>query len=502
MSTSSNQLSDFKKQLKNGPGTATLGTGAPIGVKTASQTVGPRGPILLQDINYIDEMAHFDRERIPERVVHAKGAGAFGYFEVTHDITKYCAAKVFEKVGKRTPLAVRFSTVGGESGSADTVRDPRGFAVKFYTDDGIWDLVGNNTPIFFIRDPIFFPSFIHTQKRNPQTHLKDPDMFWDFITLRPETTHQVMFLFADRGIPDGYRFMNGYGSHTFKTVNDKGEAFYVKFHFKTAQGIKNLDVKRAEELSASDPDYSIRDLYDAIGRGDFPSWNLNIQVMTFEEAERFKWNPFDVTKIWPQKDYPLIPVGRMVLDRNPNNYFAEVEQIAFCPSQLVPGIEASPDKMLQGRLFSYVDTHRHRLGANYLQLPVNCPYRVSVKNYQRDGPMCFNDNQGGAPNYYPNSFGGPEPSKRVVDLQQPYKVSGEVYRFDSGDEDNFSQATIFWTKVLDEAARKRLVSNIAGHVVNAKEFIQERAIKNFSEVSADFGQQLREAINLKKTAKM
>lgn len=499
---SANQLSDFKKNLKNGPGVATIGHGAPIGIKTASQTVGPRGPLLLQDINYIDEMAHFDRERIPERVVHAKGAGAFGYFEVTHDITKYCAAKLFDKIGKRTPVGVRFSTVGGESGSADTVRDPRGYAVKFYTEDGLWDLVGNNTPIFFIRDPILFPSFIHTQKRNPQTHLKDPDMFWDFITLRPETTHQVMVLFSDRGIPDGYRFMNGYGSHTFKTVNDKGEAFYVKFHFKTAQGIKNLDVKRAEELSATDPDYSIRDLYDAIGRGDFPQWNLNIQVMTFEEAERFRWNPFDVTKVWPQKEYPLIPVGRMVLDRNPNNYFAEVEQIAFCPSQLVPGIEPSPDKMLQGRLFSYVDTHRHRLGPNYLQLPVNCPYRVSVKNYQRDGPMCFNDNQGGAPNYYPNSFGGPEPSKQAENLQPAYKLSGEVHRFDSGDEDNFSQPAIFWSKVLDEGARKRLVSNIAGHVVNAQEFIQERAIKNFSQVSADFGQQLREAIKLNKTAKM
>lgn len=410
--------------------------------------------------------------------------------------------------------------VGGESGSADTVRDPRGFAVKFYTDEGVWDLVGNNTPIFFIRkitffcgkifnkynyfsgDPILFPSFIHTQKRNPQTHLKDPDMFWDFISLRPETTHQVMFLFADRGIPDGYRFMNGYGSHTFKMINDKGEAFYVKYHMKTAQGIKNLDVKKADELSASDPDYSIRDLFNAIAKGDFPSWNFFIQVMTFDEAERYKWNPFDVTKVWPQNEFPLIPVGRIVLDRNPNNYFAEVEQIAFCPSHLVPGIEPSPDKMLQGRLFSYTDTHRHRLGANYLQLPVNCPYRVSVKNYQRDGPGCFNDNQGGAPNYYPNSFGGPEPSKRTVDLQAPYKVSGEVYRYDSGEEDNFSQPAIFWSKVLDEAARKRLVSNIAGHLVNAKEFIQERAINNFSQVSSDFGQQLRDAINLKKSAKM
>lgn len=285
-------------------------------------------------------------------------------------------------------------------------------------------------------------------------------------------------------------------------VNAKGEAVYCKFHLKTAQGIKNLDVKKADELSGADPDYSIRDLYDSIARGDHPAWNMFIQIMTFEEAERYKWNPFDVTKVWQQKDFPLIPVGRLVLDRNPNNYFAEVEQIAFCPSHLVPGIEASPDKMLQGRLFSYTDTHRHRLGANYLQLPVNCPYRVSVKNYQRDGPACYNDNQGGAPNYYPNSFGGPEPCQRTRDLQGPYKLSGEVYRYDSGDEDNFSQPAIFWNNVLDDAARKRLVSNIAGHVVNAKEFIQERAIKNFSQVSAEFGQQLREAINLKKSAKM
>lgn len=295
---------------------------------------------------------------------------------------------------------------GGESGSADTARDPRGFAVKFYTDDGIWDVVGNNTPIFFIRDPILFPSFIHTQKRNPQTHLKDPDMFWDFISLRPETTHQVMFLFGDRGTPDGYRFMNGYGSHTFKLTNEKGEAYYCKFHFKTAQGIKNLSTEQADKLAGSDPDYSIRDLFNAIQKGDFPSWNMHVQIMTFEQAETYKYNPFDVTKVWSQKDFPLIPVGKFTLDRNPNNYFAEVEQIAFAPSHLVPGVEASPDKMLQGRLFSYADTHRHRLGANYLQLPVNCPYRVSVKNYQRDGPMTFNDNQAGAPNYYPNSFEG------------------------------------------------------------------------------------------------
>ncbi|KAK2715252.1 hypothetical protein QYM36_010037 [Artemia franciscana] len=275
----------------------TTSHGAPIGSKTASLTAGPRGPILLQDHVLIDEIAHFDRERIPERVVHAKGSGAFGYFEVTHDITKYTKAAIFSHIGKQTPVAVRFSTVGGESGSADTVRDPRGFSVKFYTEEGNWDLVGNNTPIFFIRDPILFPSFLHTQKRNPKTHLKDADMFWDFISLRPESTHQVCFLFSDRGIPDGYRHMNGYGSHTFKLLNEKGEVFYCKFHFKTDQGIKNLPVDLAETLSGKDPDYAQRDLYNSIERKEFPSWTLKIQIMTFEQAEKLSFNPFDVTKV-------------------------------------------------------------------------------------------------------------------------------------------------------------------------------------------------------------
>jgi len=295
-----NQLKNFLDSQKGAaaPNLTTSG-GSLIGNKLASLTVGPRGPILLQDHVLLDETAHFDRERIPERVVHAKGAGAFGYFEVTHDITKYTKAAVFSQVGKQTPIAIRFSTVGGESGSADTVRDPRGFAIKFYTEEGNWDIVGNNTPIFFLRDPILFPSFIHTQKRNPVTHLKDPDMFWDFISLRPETTHQVSFLFSDRGIPDGYRCMNGYGSHTFKMVNAAGEAFYCKFHCKTDQGIKNLDTDKAFTLSAADPDYSIRDLYNSIAQGQFPSWTFKIQIMTFEEAEKFRWNPFDLTKVWP-----------------------------------------------------------------------------------------------------------------------------------------------------------------------------------------------------------
>ncbi|CAL1265604.1 unnamed protein product, partial [Larinioides sclopetarius] len=347
----------------------------------------PRGPILLQDTVYIDEISHFDRERIPERVVHAKGAGAFGFFEVTHDITQYTRAKVFSEVGKRTPIAVRFSFVSGESGSADSSRDPRGFAIKFYTEEGNWDLVGNNTPVFFIRDPILFPVFIHSQKRNPVTHLKDADMFWDFLSLRPESTHQVSILFSDRGIPFGYRFMNGYGSDTFKLVNAENEAVYCKFIYKSDQGIRNLSPEASRELAGTDPDYATRDLYNAIARGDFPSWTFYIQVMTFEQARTWRFNPFDVTKVWPQKEFPLIEVGKLVLNRNPTNYFAEVEQIAFTVSNLVPGIEPSPDKMLQGRLFSYADTQKYRLGTNYLQLPVNCPYRVRPRNYQRDGEM-------------------------------------------------------------------------------------------------------------------
>uniref|UniRef100_A0A4W6CPM3 Catalase n=1 Tax=Lates calcarifer TaxID=8187 RepID=A0A4W6CPM3_LATCA len=390
--------------------TLTTGAGHPVGDKLNLQTAGPRGPLLVQDVVFTDEMAHFDRERIPERVVHAKGAGAFGYFEVTHDITRYCKAKVFEHVGKTTPIAVRFSTVAGESGSADTVRDPRGFAVKFYTDEGNWDLTGNNTPIFFIRDALLFPSFIHSQKRNPQTHMKDPDMVWDFWSLRPESLHQVSFLFSDRGLPDGYRHMNGYGSHTFKLVNADGERVYCKFHY----------------------------------------------------------------KVWSHKEYPLIPVGKMVLNRNPVNYFAEVEQLAFDPSNMPPGIEPSPDKMLQGRLFSYPDTHRHRLGANYLQIPVNCPFRARVANYQRDGPMCMFDNQGGAPNYYPNSFSAPETQPRFVESK--FKVSPDVGRYNSADEDNVTQVRAFYTQVLNEEERQRLCQNMAGALKGAQLFIQKRMV--------------------------
>ncbi|ESO84839.1 hypothetical protein LOTGIDRAFT_236064 [Lottia gigantea] len=491
------QMNEFKRQQGDAE-TLTTGTGAPVGAKNATLTVGPRGPILLQDFVFTDEMAHFNRERIPERVVHAKGAGALGYFEVTHDISKYCKAKVFDTVGKRTPVAVRFSTVGGEKGSADTARDPRGFAVKFYTEDGNWDLVGNNTPIFFIRDPFLFPSFIHTQKRNPVTNLKDPDMFWDFISLRPETAHQVSFLFSDRGTPDGYRHMNGYGSHTFKMINNDNKGVYCKFHFKTDQGIKCLRAEKAGELSASDPDYSTRDLYNAIREGNSPSWTVYIQVMSYEEAERFRWNPFDLSKVWPQGEYPLLPLGKMVLNKNPKNYFTEVEQIAFSPAHMVPGIEASPDKMLQGRLFSYSDTHRHRLGSNYLQIPINCPYNARTRTYQRDGPQCVDDNQGGAPNYFPNSFSGPQDNPKH--LECPFKLSGDVTRYNTADDDNFSQVGIFWRKVLNPEERERLVQNMAGNLKDAQEFIQKRAVHNFGQADAEYGRKLQEALNAYKRA--
>ncbi|CAM9137686.1 unnamed protein product [Chrysoparadoxa australica] len=490
------QLEELVKgQVPGNEPVLTTSNGCPVETVTSSQTVGPRGPILLQDNALIDHIAHFDRERIPERVVHAKGAGAFGFFEVTSpEFKNICKGKMFAHVGKRTPVAVRFSTVGGESGSADTARDPRGFAIKFYSEEGNWDLVGNNTPIFFLRDPILFPSFIHTQKRNPKTHLKDPDMFWDFIGLRPETTHQVAFLFSDRGTPDGYRHMNGYGSHTFKNVNDKGEAVYVKYHLKTDQGsIRNMDAAEADRVASSDPDYSIRDLYNAIATGDCPSWTMYLQVMTYAEAERSQMNPFDLTKIWSHKDYPLIEVGRMVLNRNPENYFAEVEQLAFAPSNMIPGIEPSPDKMLQGRLFSYNDTHRHRLGANYEQLPVNCPFNTRVANYQRDGPMRFSSNQGAAPNYFPNSFSGPKPDAvgcPHIDTIQ----TADVARYNSADEDNFTQCGEFYRNVLDAAAKERLTDNLAGNMAGAQEFIYRRAIANFAAADAGMGAALTKKV--------
>ncbi|KHJ93918.1 catalase [Oesophagostomum dentatum] len=483
------QLEIFKKGCPN-PKVITTSNGAPIHDKINTLTVGPRGPALLQDVILMDELAHFDRERIPERVVHAKGAGAYGYFEVTYDITKYCKAKLFDKVGKQTPVFARFSTVAGEAGSADTLRDPRGFAIKFYTEEGNWDLVGNNTPIFFVRDSFQFPNFIHALKRNPQTHLRDFNTVWDFWGLRPESTHQVLFLFSDRGTPDGYRFMNGYGSHAFKMVNADGEAVYCKFHFH-AKEIKNLMADEAARLAGVDPDYSTRDLFNAIENEDYPEWQLFIQVMTFEQAEKWPMNPFDLTKVWPHGEFPLIPVGKLVINRNPRNYFAEVEQVSFSPSHVVPGIEFSPDKMLQGRLFSYPDAAFHRLGPNFMQLPINCPYRSRQHNTQRDGLACF-DGQADAPNYFPNSFNGHK--ECPCSGESKFHVTGDVDRHEF-DDDHFEQPRIFYTKVLKDEERARLEENIFNSMKDCLAEVQDRALHNLGQVDAGFGNRLRKMID-------
>ncbi len=370
----------------------TTAAGIPLADNQNSLSAGPRGPLLLQDFHLIEKLQHFNRERIPERVVHAKGSGAYGTFTVTHDISRYTKARLFSQIGKQTKMFVRFSTVGGERGSADTERDPRGFAMKFYTEDGNWDLVGNNTPMFFINDPIKFPDFVHTQKRDPHTNLKSAEMMFDFWSRAPESLHQVTMLFSDRGTPDGYRHMDGFGSHAFSLINEKGETTFVKWHLRTRQGIRNLSAQQATALAGSDPDYAQRDLLLAIADGDFPRWDVSLQVATRGELgaweQRTGWNPFDLTKVWPHADFPLIPVGTVELNRNPANYHAEVEQAAFSPANVVPGMGYSPDKMLQGRLFGYHDAQLYRVGSNHQHLQVNAPH-CPTHHHQRDGQMAI-----------------------------------------------------------------------------------------------------------------
>lgn len=441
----------------------TSASGIPYYNNEDTQSAGPRGPLLLQDFILHEKMAHFNRERIPERVVHAKGSGAFGTFTVTNDITRYTRAKLFSQVGKQTRVLVRFSTVGGEKGSADTERDPRGFAVKFYTEDGNWDLVGNNTPIFFLKDPKKFSDFIHTQKRDPYTNCKSPTMMWDYWSLNPESLHQVLFLMSDRGTPVGYRYMNGYGSHTFSMINDRHERVWVKFHFKSAQGIRNFSNEEAAKMKAVDMDFAQRDLLEAIDRGEFPKWNLKIQVMTEEQAKTYKWNPFDLTKVWSHKDFPLIDVGVMELNENPKNYFASIEQSAFAPAHVVDGIGYSPDKMLQGRLLSYPDAHRYRLGANYEQIPVNrCPF--AVNNYERDGQMRVDENGGSAPNYFPNSFDdiNADPSYKQPAWELDSVVADWYDRNAEGENDHYTQPGIFYREVLSAQDKANLVNTIVG----------------------------------------
>lgn len=478
----------------------TTASGIPYSQNEDSMTVGPRGPVLLQDFILHEKMAHFNRERIPERVVHAKGSGAYGKFTVTHDITQYSRAKVFSEIGKETKVFLRFSTVGGEKGSADTERDPRGFAMKFYTEDGNWDLVGNNTPVFFVKDPKKFGDFIHTQKRDPYTNIKSPTMMWDFWSLNPESLHQVLILMSDRGTPFGYRHMHGFGSHTFSFINKDNERFWVKFHIKTQQGIKNFTDAEAEEMKGKDPDFAQRDLINAIDNGDFPKWTFYVQVMPEEEAETYKLNPFDLTKVWPHGDYPLIQVGELELNEIPDNFFAHVEQAAFAPAHVVDGISYSPDKMLQGRILSYPDAHRYRLGVNYEQLPVNrCPYMVA--NYQRDGFMRLDGNGGSAPNYFPNSFDDIEVDKsydepaRAVDSN----VADWYGRNAPGEDDHYTQPGNLY-RLMTPEAKTNTVNNIVGAMGGIdgpkKDLIVNRQLCHWFRADMQLGMRIAKGLGL------
>ncbi|CAO1625829.1 unnamed protein product [Parajaminaea phylloscopi] len=452
----------------------TLSTGAPYNEPYEAQRLASYAnkqigsTLLLQDTHLIELLAHFDRERIPERVVHAKGGGAHGFFEATHDVSDLSCAEFFKK-GTKSPLTIRFSTVGGESGSPDTARDPRGFAIKIRTSQGNCDWVFNNTPVFFLRDPAKFPRFIHTQKRDPQTHLKDNDMFWDYLSQNAESLHQVMILFGDRGIPRGHAFQHGYSGHTFKFVNDQGEWHYAQIHVRSDQGVQFYTQSEGVRLAGENPDIHNQELFEQIEGGKFPSWTVSVQTMTQQQAEEFEHSVFDLTKIWPHERYPLRPVGKIVLNKNPSNYFAEIEQVAFSPSHLVPGIEPSADPVLQSRLFSYPDTHRHRLGANYQQIPVNAPL-VPVANFQRDGPMCVNGNQGSRPNYQSTIKPLQYKARNTIAVAHEQLAASQIENFlSSFDKDlDTRQPRALWEKVLDKSAKDRLVKNLAGHLGGCK----------------------------------
>jgi catalase len=466
--------------------TLTTTAGAPIADNQNSETAGPRGPLLMQDYQLIEKLAHQNRERIPERTVHAKGWGAYGTFTVTHDLTAYTKAKIFSAIGKKTDLIVRFSNVAGELGAADAERDVRGFAAKFYTEEGNWDLVGNNTPVFFIRDPYKFPDFIHTQKRHPRTNLRSPTAMWDFWSLSPESLHQVTILMSDRGLPRSPRFMNGYGSHTFSFINANDERFWVKFHFKTRQGIKFDTNRRAEAIAGKSRESFQEDLFGAIEDGDFPKWTLFVQIMPEQDVDKHWYNPFDLTKVWPHADYPPIEVGVMELNRNPDNYFQEIELAAFSPSNVVPGISWSPDKVLQARIFSYADAHRYRLGTHYEMLPVNSP-RCPVHHYHKDGPMRFFEPLTGNPDAYyePNSFNGPAQDERL--REPPLKISGNADRYNhrDGNDDYRQPGDLF--RLTDPDARNRLMDNIAEAMQGVPVEIVKRQIAHFYKADPDYG---------------
>ncbi|WP_136069157.1 catalase [Modicisalibacter radicis] len=472
----------------------TTDAGIPVASDEHSLTVGPDGPIVMHDHYLIEQMANFNRERIPERQPHAKGGGAFGRFEVTEDVSQYTRAKVFQP-GARTDVLIRFSTVAGERGSPDTWRDPRGFSIKFYTSEGNYDMVGNNTPVFFIRDPMKFQHFIRSQKRRADNHLRDHDMQWDFWTLSPESAHQVTWLMGDRGIPRTWRHMNGYSSHTYMWANAQGEKFWVKYHFKTDQGIECLTQEEADRLAGEDGDYHTRDLFEAIDRGEHPSWTLYMQIMPFAEAETYRYNPFDLTKVWPHDDYPMIKVGKLTLDRNPTDYHTEIEQAAFEPNNLVPGIGISPDRMLIGRVFAYADAHRARLGVNYKQIPVNSP-QSPVHSYSKDGAMRVQNVSD--PVYAPNSKGGPSADGERYPTDSTWETSGNQMRSAytlRRDDDDYGQANKLINEVMDDAARDRLVANVVGHVKGGvQEPVLSRVFEYWRNIDETIGRRIEEGV--------
>ncbi|MBD8079162.1 catalase [Cellulosimicrobium arenosum] len=476
----------------------TTTSGAPVASDAHALTVGADGPVVLHDHYLVEKLAQFNRERVPERVVHAKGGGAFGTFTVTGDVSAYTRAAVFQP-GAETGMLARFSTVAGEHGSPDTWRDPRGFALKFYTSEGNYDLVGNNTPVFFIRDGIKFPDFIHSQKRLPGSNLRDNDMQWDFWSLSPESAHQVTWLMGSRGLPRSWREMNGYGSHTYQWINAAGERFWVKYHFVSAQGVHALSDDEAAQLAGSDADHHIRDLHEHIEAGEHPRWTLKVQVMPYEDAKSYRFNPFDLTKVWPHDDYPLVEVGVMELNRNPENYFAEIEQATFAPSNFVPGIAASPDKMLLARIFSYADAHRYRVGTNHAQLPVNAPQTHDAgHSYAKDGNMRFEFAGATTPVYAPNSRGGAHAEPARAGESSGWESDGELTRSAAtlhAQDDDFGQAGTLYREVFDDAERSRFLDTITGHVGGVRDDeIRERAIGYWTNVDADLGAALRAAL--------
>ncbi len=480
--------------MNDKPSRLTTAAGAPVADNQNTMTAGPRGPALLQDVWLLEKLAHFDREVIPERRMHAKGSGAFGRFTVTHDISQYTRAKLFSEVGKQTELFARFTTVAGERGAADAERDIRGFAVKFYTEEGNWDLVGNNTPVFFLRDPLKFPDLNHAVKRDPRTNMRSAQNNWDFWTSLPEALHQVTIVMSERGIPASYRHMHGFGSHTFSFVNADNERFWVKFHFVCQQPIKNLTDAQAEELIGKDRESHQRDLFDAIERGDFPKWKLCVQIMPEADASTVPYNPFDLTKVWPHRDYPLIEVGVMELNRNPENFFADVEQSAFNPAQVVPGISFSPDKMLQARLFSYGDAQRYRLGVNHHQIPVNKP-RCPFHSYHRDGQMRVDGNAGGTIGYEPNSLGQwrEQPDFR----EPPLSIEGAADHWNHREDDDYFSQPGDLFRQMDADEKKALFENTARAMQGVTETVQRRHIEHCTKADPEYGAGVARALGLK-----